>query len=188
MNNTQNSDQGMTGIDELLRMGENSNIDNSTVDSIMAEISQEKKNEELVQATQQQQQNNQNHIQQQQQQEQHRQMNAHIQSQQLAIENLVKQNKYKDNILSQLKNNNNDNNGNNDMDNKLDDKISTKYDLLSEFKPTLILFSIIIVLTLPVINTFICKSIGIEADNTIFSILRCFIISVIFFLMNKFIN
>ena len=184
MNNPQNSDQGITGIDELRRMG-NSDIDNSTVDSIMAEISQEKKNEELIQTTALQQ-NNQHQLQQQQ--EQHRQMNAHIQSQQLAIENLVKQNKYKDNILSQLKNNNNDNNGNNDMDNKLDDKISTKYDLLSEFKPTLILFSIIIVLTLPVINTFICKSIGIEADNTIFSILRCFIISVIFFLMNKFIN
>jgi len=181
MNHNQ-SEQGITGIDELLRLGTSgSDMDNSTVDSIMAEISQEKKNEELVQATQQQQQNNQHHIQQQ---EQHRQMNAHIQSQQLAIENLVKQNKYKDNILSQLKNNNNDNNDNND---KLDDKISTKYDLLSEFKPTLILFSIIIVLTLPVINNLICKSIGIEADNTIFSILRCFIISVIFFLINKFI-
>lgn len=59
-------------------------------------------------------------------------------------------------------------------------------DLLTEFKPTLIIFVILIVLNLPILNNLVSKTIGIENDNTIFAILKTFVICIIFFLINKF--
>ena len=181
MNNQPNS--GVTDINEIMRMGENSRSDDaSVVNDILQEISNDKQVHLQVQQQQQQQQQQQaqqTQQTQQAQQAQQAQQQAHIQmrAQQEALEDLVIQNRKKDEILRQMSEKNSEINDN------TNDKTM---DLLTEFKPTLIIFSIITVLTLPVINKFICTSIGIE-ENTIYSILRTFIISVIFFLLNKFI-
>jgi len=63
---------------------------------------------------------------------------------------------------------------------------NTNIDLLTEFKSTIILFIVVTIFTLPVLNNLITKSLGIENDNTIFSILKTFIMAIIFFLLNKF--
>ena len=184
MNNQQNS--GVTDINEIMRQGINSKSDDiSVVNDILSEISAEKQGQlqsgqQVTLQQQQQQQQQQQEMEQkqrmmiqQQAQKQHEQMIA----QQNALEDLVKSNQQKDEILRQMSKENN---------NKIDNKTNISLDLLNEFKPTIVLFSIILVLTLPVINKFICTSIGIE-ENTIYSVLRCFIISVIFFLINKFV-
>ena len=63
---------------------------------------------------------------------------------------------------------------------------NTNIDLLTEFKSTIILFIVVTIFTLPVLNNLITKSLGIENDNTIFAILKTFIMAIIFFLLNKF--
>ena len=63
---------------------------------------------------------------------------------------------------------------------------NTNVDLLTEFKSTIILFIVVTIFTLPILNNLITKSLGIENDNTIFAILKTFIMAIIFFLLNKF--
>lgn len=102
---------------------------------------------------------------------------AQLQAQQQQLQELSMMNRQKDLVIQQLQNSDNSDNS--------DNSVEKSVDLLTEFKPTIILFSLVLVLTLPVLNKFVCKSIGIE-ENTIFSILRTFIIAIIFFLINKF--
>ena len=95
-----------------------------------------------------------------------------IEKQQSALENLIHQNQHKDKLLQEMSNQNENKNDN--------------INLLYEFKDSLIIFSLLIVLTQPIINNYIVKMLGIEY-NTIYAILRTFIITIIFFLINKFI-
>ena len=103
---------------------------------------------------------------------------AQLQAQQQQLQQLSMMNREKDLVIQKLQSSDN-------LDNS-DSSVDKSVDLLTEFKPTIILFSLVLILTLPVLNKFICKSIGIE-ENTVFSILRTFIISIIFFLINKFV-
>ena len=99
-----------------------------------------------------------------------------IEKQQSALEDLIYQNQHKDKLLQEMSNQKiNQNENKNDNIN-----------LLYEFKDSLIIFSLLIVLTQPIINNYIVKMLGIEY-NTIYAILRTFIITIIFFLINKFI-
>jgi len=104
------------------------------------------------------------------------QMMHQIQQQQSQLQQLSNMNREKDLFIQQ-------NIQNND---KKTDQPEQPVDLLTEFKSTLIIFSILIIFNLPVLNKFITTSIGIENDNTIFAILKTFIICIIFFLINKF--
>ena len=177
-NQQQQPNSGVTDIQELMRQGVSSNnSDLSEVDSILAEIGNEKQQQQL-QIQQQQQQQQQVQIQAQQQQ-------AQIQAQQQMMlnrqEELERANMEKDRMLRQIVSEKQDiektdNNNNNNINS----------DILNEMKPTIIVFIVVLFLTLPFINKFICNSMGIE-ENAIYSILRTFIICVIFFLINKFV-
>ena len=105
------------------------------------------------------------------------QMMHQIQQQQSQLQQLSNMNREKDLFIQQNIQNN---------DKKIDQP-EQPVDLLTEFKSTLIIFSILIIFNLPVLNKFITISIGIENDNTIFAILKTFIVCIIFFLINKFI-
>ena len=102
------------------------------------------------------------------------QMMHQIQQQQSQLQQLSNMNREKDLFIQQNIQNN-------------EKKPEQPVDLLTEFKSTLIIFSILIIFNLPVLNKFITTSIGIENDNTIFAILKTFIVCIIFFLINKFI-
>lgn len=102
------------------------------------------------------------------------QMMHQIQQQQSQLQQLSNMNREKDLFIQQNIQNN-------------EKKPELPVDLLTEFKSTLIIFSILIIFNLPVLNKFITTSIGIENDNTIFAILKTFIVCIIFFLINKFI-
>ena len=105
------------------------------------------------------------------------QMMHQIQQQQSQLQQLSNMNREKDLFIQQNIQNNE----------KKPEQSEQPVDLLTEFKSTLIIFSILIIFNLPVLNKFITTSIGIENDNTIFSILKTFIVCIIFFLLNKFI-
>ena len=103
-------------------------------------------------------------------------MMQQLQHQQQQLQQLSQMNREKDILLSNMS-----------KESKNITKNSNEnVDLLTEFKPTLIIFVILIVLNLPILNNLVSKSIGIENDNTIFAILKTFIICIIFFLINKF--
>ena len=107
-------------------------------------------------------------------------MQIQLQQQQHQLNQLSQMNREKDLLLSNLsKESNNVTKNSNENEN-------VNVDLLSEFKPTLIIFVILIVLNLPILNNLVSKTIGIENDNTIFAILKTFVICIIFFLINKF--
>ena len=174
---------GVTSIDDLLRNNGNSNggrtTDTEVVDSILNELN----SAQVV--TQQQQQQAQAQAQEQaqaQSQAQAQQAQAHAQQQSMMrqqeqLENLVRANQEKDQMLRELTSGKEGQDGQENV---------TQPTLLTEFKPTIISFILVLIFTLPILNKFICSSIGIE-ENTIFSILRTFIICILFFLINKFI-
>ena len=164
-----------TSIDELLKKGGGSNEDNIMVDSILQELNQTKSeqsqkssdNDEIrIQAM---------HSAQQQ------QMNEQLRVQQSQLQQLIQQNNMKDQVIEQMKND-----FENNINKESDISLSSSTDLWIEFKSTIFIFIVVLILTLPILNTFITTSIGIE-NNTIYTILRTFIISIIFFIMNKFI-
>jgi hypothetical protein len=97
-------------------------------------------------------------------------MHIQLQHQQQALDNLSRSNKEKDALLENINN----------------EKNNPQQDLFTEMKPSIIVFSIVVLLTLPALNKFLCNNLGIE-ENAIFSILKTFIITIIFFLLNKFI-
>ena len=100
-----------------------------------------------------------------------------LQQQQHQLEQLSQMNREKDILLTNMS-----------KESKNITKNSNEnVDLLTEFKPSLIIFVILIVLNLPILNNLVSKTIGIENDNTIFAILKTFVICIIFFLINKFI-
>ena len=180
--------QGTTNIEEILRSGTNTRSDNNMVDSILEEINTEKHNELVSNNNQQaleqkmmQQKMMQQKMMEQKMMEQkimeQKMMEERnmIEKQQSALENLIHQNQHKDKLLQEMSNQNENKNDKNDNIN-----------LLYEFKDSLIIFSLLIVLTQPIINNYIVKMLGIEY-NTIYAILRTFIITIIFFLINKFI-
>lgn len=159
-----------TSIDDLLK-GASGGTDMSEVDSILQELEgrsqQQQQPPKQLQAPPQQVPS-----------QPDPQIIAQLQHQQQQLEQLSMMNRQKDLVIQQIQNNDNSDNS--------DNSVEKSVDLLTEFKPTIILFSLVLILTLPVLNKFICKSIGIE-ENTIFSILRTFIIAIIFFLINKFV-
>ena len=99
-----------------------------------------------------------------------------IQQQQQQLQQLSQMNREKDLLLSNISK----------ESNNITKNSNENVDLLTEFKPTLIIFVILIVLNLPILNNFVSKTIGIENDNTIFAILKTFVMCIIFFLINKF--
>lgn len=161
-----------TSIDELLKKGGGSNEDDNMVDSILQELNQTKSdqlqksgNDEMrIQAMQ-----NQAHLEQ-------------LRVQQSQLQQLIHENNTKNQIIEQMKNEFENNNINKESE----VSTSNTADLWIEFKSTIFVFIVVLILTLPILNTFITTSIGIE-NNTIYTILRTFIISIIFFIMNKFI-
>ena len=160
-------EEGTTSIDQLLKSGGNVS-DESMVDSILEEINATKGQQVQKKISDQE-------IMQRQAQAQAEQMrNQQLRIQQEQLENLVKQNQMKDKVIQDIQKNNRP------------ETSSNTHDLLQEFKPTIIIFILISIFTLPVLNKFVVTSIGIE-ENSIFSILKCFIICIIFFLINKFI-
>lgn len=164
-------EEGTTSIDDLLKSG-GSVSDESMVDSILEEINATKGQQVQKKMSDQEIMQRQAQAQAQSQAEQMRNQQLRIQQEQL--ESLVKQNQMKDKVIQDIQENNRS------------DTSSNTYDLLQEFKPTIIIFILISIFTLPVLNKFVITSIGIE-ENSIFSILKCFIICIIFFLINKFI-
>ena len=164
-------EEGTTSIDELLKSG-GSVSDESMVDSILEEINATKGQQVQKKMSDQEIMQRQAQAQAQAQAEQMRNQQLRIQQEQL--ESLVKQNQMKDKVIQDIQENNRS------------DTSSNTHDLLQEFKPTIIIFILISIFTLPVLNKFVVTSIGIE-ENSIFSILKCFIICIIFFLINKFI-
>ena len=162
-----------TSIDDLLK-GASGGTDMSEVDSILQELEsksqQQQQPPKQIQAPPQQ-----VHSQSQ----PDPQIIAQLQAQQQQLQQLSMMNREKDLVIQKMQNNSG-------SSKNLDNSVEKSVDLLIEFKPTIILFSLVLILTLPVLNKFICKSIGIE-ENTIFSILRTFIIAIIFFLINKFV-
>ena len=170
--------QGTTNIEELLRSGTNTRSDNNMVDSILEEINTEKHNELVSNNNQQalEQKMMEQKMMEQKMIEQKMMERNMIEKQQSALENLIHQNQHKDKLLQEMSNQN---------ENKNDNK-NDNINLLYEFKDSLIIFSLLIVLTQPIINNYIVKMLGIEY-NTIYAILRTFIITIIFFLINKFI-
>ena len=171
--------QGTTNIEELLRSGTNTRSDNNMVDSILEEINTEKHNELVSNNNQQaleqkmmQQKMMEQKMMEQKMIEQKMMERNMIEKQQSELENLIHQNQHKDKLLQEMSNQNENKNDN--------------INLLYEFKDSLIIFSLLIVLTQPIINNYIVKMLGIEY-NTIYAILRTFIITIIFFLINKFI-
>jgi len=176
MNNMQGQNQqpnsGVTDIQELMRMGSNSNnSDISEVDSILAEIGNEKQQQQQLQVQQAQMQQQAQIQQQAQQQQAQAQQRMMINRQ----EELERANMEKDRMLRQMA-----------TEQKIENTNNINYDILNEMKPTIIVFIVVMIMTLPVINKFMCNSMGIE-ENAIYSILRTFIICVIFFLINKFV-
>jgi hypothetical protein len=161
--------EGVTSIDDLISQKQQGNTDESMVESILQEI-----NTQRTQPPQQQvvsQPNSQpQEPQESQQSQQVQQMHIQLQHQQQALENLSRSNKEKDNLLENIHN----------------EKNNPQQDLFTEMKPSIIVFSVVVLLTLPVLNKFLCQNLGIE-ENAIFSILKTFIITIIFFLLNKFI-
>ena len=162
-----------TSIDDLLKgqSGQNTSMDD--VDAILEELNNSSKNQPPPSPppqqiappppVQQQQQPDPMIIQQ-------------LQQQQHQLQQLSQMNREKDILLSNIS-----------KESKNITKNSNEnVDLLTEFKPSLIIFVILIVLNLPILNNLVSKSIGIENDNTIFAILKTFIICIIFFLINKF--
>ena len=101
-----------------------------------------------------------------------------LQQQQQQLQQLSQMNREKDLLLSNMSKESKN------MTKNSNENINV--DLLTEFKPTLIIFVILIVLNLPILNNLVSKTIGIENDNTIFAILKTFVICIIFFLINKF--
>jgi len=176
--------QGTTNIEELLRSGTNTRSDNNMVDSILEEINTDKHNElvsnnnqqALEQKMMQQKMMEQKMIEQKMIEQKMMEERNMIEKQQSALENLIHQNQHKDKLLQEMSNQN---------ENKNENK-NDNMNLLYEFKDSLIIFSLLIVLTQPIINNYIVKMLGIEY-NTIYAILRTFIITIIFFLINKFI-
>ena len=170
--------QGTTNIEELLRSGTNTRSDNNMVDSILEEINTDKHNELVSNNNQQalEQKMMEQKMMEQKMIEQKMMERNMIEKQQSALENLIHQNQHKDKLLQEMSNQN---------ENKNDNK-NDNINLLYEFKDSLIIFSLLIVLTQPIINNYIVKMLGIEY-NTIYAILRTFIITIIFFLINKFI-
>ena len=167
---------GITSIDDLLKKGGGNRSNSDAIDSILEELNSSNNIQPSSQQPQ-----HQIQLQQQQQQSgptpeqiQNQQMHTQLMQQQAALENMARQNQEKDMILQNI----------NQEKNK--DEVASHSDLFNEFKPTLILFFIVSIFTLPVLNKTVCSSIGIE-ENTIFSFLKCFIICIIFFLLNKFI-
>ena len=158
-----------TSIDDLLK-GASGGTDMSEVDSILQELEGKKQQQPPKQL--------QPPPPQQVPSQPDPQIIAQLQAQQQQLQQLSMMNREKDLAIQQLQNSDNSENS--------DNSVEKSVDLLTEFKPTIILFSLVLILTLPVLNKFICKSIGIE-ENTIFSILRTFIIAIIFFLINKFV-
>jgi len=184
MNNMQGQNQqqpnsGVTDIQELMRMGANSNnSDISEVDSILAEIGNEKQQQQQQLQVQQAQMQQQAQIQQQAQMQQHAHQQQAQAQQRMMInrqEELERANMEKDRMLRQMA-----------TEQKIENTNNINYDILNEMKPTIIVFIVVMIMTLPFINKFMCNSMGIE-ENAIYSILRTFIICVIFFLINKFV-
>tara|TARA_B100000035_G_scaffold300904_1_gene296999 strand:- start:280 stop:795 length:516 start_codon:yes stop_codon:yes gene_type:complete len=168
---------GTTSIDDLLKTG--GGQDESMVDDILKELnSKNAANAQQVQIAQQQQQAQamaqaQAQAQAQAAAQAQQEMNNHIQLQQKQLEELIAANQHKDKYIQEM----------NEAKQKID--VDSKNQLYQEFKPTIILFCIIIILNQPALNKLICNSIGIE-ENVIFAILKCFIICIIFFLINRF--
>ena len=162
---------GVTSIDDLLKGGSGNRQDTAIVDEILQEINTSKVVQgQQVQKQQQSEQEIMMRRQAQQEQMRNEQM-ARVQQEQL--QGLIQANQRKDKYIQ-------------DMQNNQPDTSSSTADLLQEFKPTIIIFILISIFTLPALNKFVVSSIGIE-ENSIFSILKCFIICIIFFLINKFI-
>ena len=168
---------GTTSIDDLLKTG--GGQDESMVDDILKELnSKDAANSQQVQIAQQQAQAQAQAQAMAQAQAQaaakaQQEMNNHIQLQQKQLEELIEANKNKDKYIQEI----------NEVKQKMD--INNKNQLYQEFKPTIILFCIIIILNQPSLNKLICNSIGIE-ENVVFAILKCFIICIVFFLINRF--
>lgn len=165
-----------TSIDELLKKGGGSNEEDNMVDSILQELNQTK-SDQLQKSS-----NDEMRIQAMQNQAAQQQMNEQLRVQQSQLQQLIQQNNMKDQVIEQMKNEFENNNINKESE----VSTSNTADLWIEFKSTIFVFIVVLILTLPILNTFITTSIGIE-NNTIYTILRTFIISIIFFIMNKFI-
>ena len=157
--------EGVTSIDDLISQKQQGNTDESMVESILQEINTQRTQPPPQQVVSQPQE-----PQQSQQSQQVQQMHIQLQHQQQALENLSRSNKEKDDLLENIHN----------------EKNNPQQDLFTEMKPSIIVFSVVVLLTLPVLNKFLCQNLGIE-ENAIFSILKTFIITIIFFLLNKFI-
>jgi len=166
-----------TSIDELLKKGGGSNEDDNMVDSILQELNQTK-SDQLQKSG-----NDEMRIQAMQNQAAQQQMNEQLRVQQSQLQQLIQQNNMKDQVIEQMKN---EFENNNNINKESEVSTSNTADLWIEFKSTIFVFIVVLILTLPILNTFITTSIGIE-NNTIYTILRTFIISIIFFIMNKFI-
>ena len=168
-----------SSIDDILKTG--GGQDDSMVNDILQELNSKQANVQQVQIAQQQQQAQAQaqamaHAQAQAQAQAaaaQQEMNNHIQLQQKQLEELIATNQHKDKYIQEM----------NEAKQKMD--VDSKNQLYHEFKPTIILFCIIIILNQPALNKLVCNSIGIE-ENIIFAILKCFIICIIFFLINRF--
>ena len=164
-----------TSIDQLLAGEGGGNNSMSEVDAILNELN----------SKQHQQQHQHQHQQQQQAPKQitgpsnadmrNNQMMKQLAEQQGQLAQLSQMNREKDMFIQQNIQN---------QEKKVDN--TTSVDLLTEFKSTIILFIVVTIFTLPILNNLITKSLGIENDNTIFAILKTFIMAIIFFLLNKF--
>ena len=164
-----------TSIDQLLAGEGGGNNSKSEVDAILNELN----------SKQHQQQHQHQHQQQQQAPKQitgpsnadmrNNQMMKQLAEQQEQLAQLSHMNREKDLFIQQNIQN---------QDKKIDN--TTSVDLLTEFKSTIILFIVVTIYTLPILNNLITKSLGIENDNTIFAILKTFIMAIIFFVLNKF--
>ena len=162
-----------TSIDDLLKGGGNTGASMNDVDAILEELNNSSKNQQPPPSPPQ--------IappQQQQQQQPDPMMMMQLQQQQQQLQQLSQMNREKDLLLSNMSKESKN------MTKNSNENINV--DLLTEFKPTLIIFVILIVLNLPILNNFVSKTIGIENDNTIFAILKTFVMCIIFFLINKF--
>ena len=158
--------EGVTSIDDLISQKQQGNTDESMVESILQEINSQRTQPPKQQVVSQ----PSSQPQDPQQSQQIQQMHIQLQHQQQALDNLSRSNKEKDALLENINN----------------EKNNPQQDLFTEMKPSIIVFSIVVLLTLPALNKFLCNNLGIE-ENAIFSILKTFIITIIFFLLNKFI-
>ena len=161
--------EGVTSIDDILGGGGGNVSDSQAVDSILQEINSTKSDEMVMR---QQQAQHQQQVAQQQAAAQQAAAQQQIRLQQEQLQQLSKHVQMKDQE--------------NSIQNNQSNTSSNTYDLFLEFKSTIIIFILISIFTLPALNKFVVNSIGIE-ENSIFSILKCFIICIIFFLINKFI-